>query len=154
MRIALLSESASPECLERELPQLLRSYKDNMNSGRLDKAMDCMEQASALALAVYGQDQRQLGESHSAEALSEALCCRILPHQNHGSLKNRHTELAAQFQNVLAKSSASGIRSEAEKRSLAESWLELAISFAKVSVKYEADILKQQEQTALQLKMG
>ena len=127
-----------------------------MHSGCLDKAMDCMEQASALALAAYGQDQRQLGESHSAEALSEALCSRIFPHQNHGSLKNRHTELAAQFQSVMTKASASGICSDAEKRSLAESWLELAVSFAKVPVKYEADMLKQQQkqQTTLQLKMG
>ena len=156
-RIALLSESARPECLEREMPRLLQSYKSNMHSGCLDKAMDCMEQASALALAVYGRERHQSGTPLSSEELAQELQQRILPHQSHGSLKNRHTELAAQLQNVLAKASASGIRSEALKRSLAESWLELAVSFAKVPVKYEADILKQQqkqEQTTLQLKMG
>ena len=50
-----------------------------------------------------------------------------------------------------------GIRSESEKQELAESWLELAISCAKVSVKYEADVLKQQqkqEQAAIQQEMG
>lgn len=155
-RIALQSENTCPEFLERDIPQLIRDYRDNLSGGRLSRAMDCMEQASALALAVYGQGLRQLGEESSAEALSETLCSRILPHQNHVSLKNRHTELVAQLKNVLAKASASGIRGEAEKRSLAESWLELAVSFAKVPVKYEADILKQQkqEQTTLQLKMG
>ena len=32
-----------------------------------------------------------------------------------------------------------------EKQELADSWLDLAVSFAKVPVKYEADLIKQQQ---------
>ena len=119
--------------------------------------MECMEHASALALAVYERERRQLGERCSTEDLADALCRRILPHQNRGSLQRRPAELAAQFQGVLEKASAPGIRDESEKRELADSWLELAVSFARVPVKYEADILKQQqkqEQAIPQQEMG
>ena len=85
----------------------------------------------------------------------EELRGRILPHQNRSNLKNRTAELVEQTRRVFEKASASGIRSEAEKRELAESWLELAVSCAKVSVKYEADILKQQQkqEQAVTMKM-
>ena len=85
----------------------------------------------------------------------EELRGRILPHQNRGSLKSRTAELVEQTRRVCEKASAPGLRSEAEKRELAESWLELAVSCAKVSVKYEADILKQQQkqEQAVTMKM-
>ena len=38
-----------------------------------------------------------------------------------------------------------GIRTDAEKKAAASAWLELAISCAKVPVKYEADELKRQQ---------
>ncbi len=107
--------------------------------------MDCIELASALSLFAYGRELRQLGELRSPEELVEELCRGILPHQNRSSLKNRTAELAAQAQSVLEKVCSPGIRSEAEKRELAESWLDLAVSFVKVPVKFEADILKQQQ---------
>ena len=50
-----------------------------------------------------------------------------------------------QTRRVFEKAAAPGICGEAEKRELAENWLELAVSCAKVSVKYEADSLKQQQ---------
>ena len=79
----------------------------------------------------------------------------IHPHQNRNSLKNRTAELTEQVQGVLAKTSAPGIRSETEKRELADSWLELAVSCAKVPVKFEADSSKQQQKQAIpQLGMG
>ena len=50
---------------------------------------------------------------------------------------------------------APGIRSGTEKRALADRWLELAVSFAKVPVKYGADILEQQQKQAIpQQEMG
>ena len=49
-----------------------------------------------------------------------------------------------EIQSVLAKGSAEGIRSESGKRQLADAWLGLAVSCAKIPVKYEADLLKQQ----------
>lgn len=76
--------------------------------------MECMEHASALALAVYERELRQLGERQSPEGLAEALYRRILPHQNRGSLHRRPAELTAQFQSVLEKTLAPSIRSEAE----------------------------------------
>ena len=70
---------------------------------------------------------------------------RILPHQNRGILKNRADEIAVQFQSVLAKSNCQGIRTQAEKKEAASAWLELAISCAKVPIKYEADEIKRQQ---------
>ena len=70
---------------------------------------------------------------------------RILPHQNRMAIRNRTEEIAAQLQTALAKSSAPGVRGEAEKREIASEWLELALSCAKVSVKNDADELKAME---------
>lgn len=69
----------------------------------------------------------------------------ILPHQNRSILKNRADEIAMQFQSVLAKNNRQGIRTQAEKKEVASAWLELAISCAKVPVKYEADEIKRRQ---------
>ena len=69
----------------------------------------------------------------------------ILPHQNRSILKNRADEIAMQFQSVLAKNNCQGIRTQAEKKEVASAWLELAISCAKVPVKYEADEIKRRQ---------
>ncbi len=111
----------------------------------MDEAMGFMEQASALALFAYGREWRQMGKPMTATELEEQLRGRILPHRNRGSIKTRHSELAERVQDVLAKATAPGIRGEAEKQELAESWLELAVSLAKIPVKYDADRLKQQQ---------
>ena len=150
-----MRECAVPERLGRELADALRGYKMNTRVGRMDSAMDCVELASALALYAYGRELRQLGEPRSGEELVEELRGHILPHQNRSNLKNRTAELIEQTQRVFEKASAPGIRSEVEKRELAESWLELAVSCAKIPVKYEADIIKQQQkqQQAVTMKM-
>ncbi len=144
-RISRRMEASRPEYWEQDIPNLIDYFKTSLRLGFTDRAVECTEQASALALAVYSRELRQLGESRSAEELAEKLCRCIRPHRNRSSLRSRPGELAAQFQNVLAKTSAPGIRSDAEKRDLANSWLELAASYARVPVKYEADILKQQQ---------
>ncbi len=144
-RVSRRIAASRPEYWEQDIPNLIDYFKTSLRLGFTDRAVECIEQASALALAVYSRELRQLGEPRSAEELAEELCRCIRPHRNRSSLKSRPGELAAQFQNVLAKTSAPGIRSDAEKRSLANSWLELAASFARVPVKYEADILKQQQ---------
>ena len=69
----------------------------------------------------------------------------ILPHHNRSILKNRADEIAMQFQSVLAKNNRQGIRTQAEKKEVASAWLELAISCAKVPVKYEADEIKRRQ---------
>ena len=60
-------------------------------------------------------------------------------------MKSRRAELTTQLHSVLEKAAVPGIRSEDEKQDLAKGWLEMAVSFAKVPVKYEADILQQQQ---------
>lgn len=156
-RISRRMKGVRRDYWEQDIPNLIDYAKICLRWKQFDRAMECLEHASALALAVYEREMRQLGEPHSPEALTEALCRRILPHQNRGSLQRRPAELTAQFQSLLEKVSVSGIRCESEKRELAESWLELAVSCAKMSVKYEADILKEQqkqEQSMPQQEMG
>ena len=140
-----MKECVAPDRLGRELADALRGYEMNNRAGRIEAAMSCIELASALALFAYGRELRQLGEPRSDAQLLEELRGCIRPHQNRGSLKGRTAELVEQAQSIFAKASAPGIRSEAEKQELAESWLDLAVSCTKVSVKYEADILKQQQ---------
>ena len=150
-----MEESVIPERLDRELADALRGYEMNLRANRPDAATDCIELASALALFAYGRDLRQLGEPRSGAELAEEMRSCIHPHQNRSNLKSRTVELAEQVKNVLAKASAPGIRGEAEKRELAESWLDMAVSCAKASVKFEADTLKPQQKQAIpKLEMG
>lgn len=155
-RIGAIGETVKLDRLESELPNLVQQYRDHLHWGRFDKAMACVEHASALALAAYGRELRQMGQAVSAEELSETLRTHIHPHQNRGSLKNRHSELAIQIQSVLARESTVGIRSQGEKQQFANGWLELAVSFAKIPVKYEAEELKQRQkqEQAIQQEMG
>lgn len=141
---ACMEECVIPDRLGRELAEALAGYERNLRQNYPEAAMSCVELASALALYAYGRELRQLGEPRTGKELVEELRGCIRPHQNRSNLKNRTAELVEQTRRVFEKASAPGIRSEAEKRGLAESWLELAVSCAKVSVKYEADVLKQQ----------
>lgn len=147
-RIAARMQDVRLSHVEQDIPNLIDYYRTSLHWGHFDRAMDCMEQASAIALAAYGREMRQMGYTSSADELAEALCSRIHPHQNRGSLKNRHSEIAMQFQSVLAGRNAVGVRSQENKQQLADSWLEVAASFAKIPVKYEADELKQQQKQA------
>ena len=152
-----MEECVIPERVGRELTNALCGYEMNLRRDYPEGAMTCIELASALALYAYGRGLRQLGEPHSSEELLEQLRSCIHPHQNRSSLNSRTAVLAEQAHAVLKLASKPGIRSEAEKRQLTEGWLELALSCAKISVKYEADVLKQQqkqEQAALQQEMG
>lgn len=152
-----MEECVIPERVGRELTNALCGYEMNLRRDYPEGAMTCIELASALALYAYGRGLRQLSEPHSSEELLEQLRSCIHPHQNRSSLNSRTAVLAEQAHAVLKLASKPGIRSEAEKRQLTEGWLELALSCAKISVKYEADVLKQQqkqEQAALQQEMG
>ena len=152
-----MEECVIPERVGRELTNALCGYEMNLRRDYPEGATTCIELASALALYAYGRGLRQLGEPHSSEELLEQLRSCIHPHQNRSSLNSRTATLAEQAHAVLKLASKPGIRSEAEKRQLTEGWLELALSCAKISVKYEADVLKQQqkqEQAALQQEMG
>ena len=142
---ACMAEYTATDHLEQDIVAMLHGYEERLRAGRTKAAVDCMELASVLALSACGRELRQMGEPRSAEELVDDLQRRILPHRNRGSLKSRCAVLAAQLQSVLEKASASGIRSKAEKQEIADSWLELSVSFAKVPVKYEADLIKHQQ---------
>ncbi len=135
-------ESTRLDRLEQELTAAFHGYVENIRTGQMDAAMDCMEAASALALTAYDQELRQLGNPQSTEELVDKLCGHILPHRNRSSLRSRRTELLEQLRGVLEKASAPGIHSRDARQELAGSWLDLAVSFAKVPVKYEADSIK------------
>lgn len=152
-RIAVYLENARPDCLGRELHSAIKGYQMNLQADHMDAAMDCVEQASALALFAYGRELRQMGRPMADSQLTEQLQSGILPHQNHGSIKNRNREIAVQVQKVLEQNTAPGIRSAADKESAAQAWLDLALSLAKIPVKYDADILKQQEKQSAAMRM-
>ena len=155
--IAEKSESVKLGSLESGLSGLLCSFQNDVQLNRIGKALDHMDRASALALAAYSQELRQLGEAAGGEELTKRMCERILPHQNHSVLKNRHRELAPKVQAVLAQQKAPGIRSEEDKRQMAEAWLDLAVELAKPSIRYEAEELKkwqkQQQDNSLSMTM-
>ena len=125
---------------------MFQRYEKNLRADRVDTAMECIQWASALALTAYDRELRQMGEHRSTGKLLVELQRHILPHRNRGSLKSRRAELTTQLHSILEKASVPGIRSKDEKQDLAKGWLEMAVSFAKVPVKYEADNLQQQKQ--------
>ena len=104
-----------------------------------------METMAALSLSVVLRECKQMGTALTVEQGVRFLESHILPHQNRSILKNRADEIAMQFQSVLAKNNCQGIRTQAEKKEVASAWLELAISCAKVPVKYEADEIKRRQ---------
>ncbi len=146
-RIGAISESVKLDRLTFEIPHLIQHYRNNLRWARFDRTMDCAEQASALALAACGRELRQMGEQVSTEELTMALRRRIQPHHNRSDLQNRHSGLTEQFQRVLEKTNTAGIRSQTDKRQLAAAWMDLAVSFAMIPVKYEAEKLRRQGQT-------
>ena len=128
--------------LEKELPKLPLFFQNHVLHDEIGKATLRTDEASALALAAYCRELRQLGAPIGTPELCERLCAKILPHQNHASLKSRYRELSVKTQAVLKQSASPGIRSTEGKRQMAEAWLDLAADFTKVSVKYEAEELK------------
>ena len=154
-RIQNFYAAAKADRADRQLPGLIQQYRYQMKWGRFDKAMDCMEQASALALAAAGRELRQLGREASPEQMMERLKALIQPHQNRSSLQNRGSEIALELQRILAASASPGIRTQAEKEGFAQSWLELAADCAKVPIKYDAERLKleQEQEESMEIKM-
>lgn len=153
-RIGKLSVRAKPDTIQQVLPWLLDKYCAHLHWGRFDHAMACMEQMAALSLAAYSRELRHLGDLVSTEELTETLRRHILPHQNRSVIKNRDTEIRMEIQSVLAKGNAEGIRTESDKRQLADAWLGLAVSCGKIPVKYAADQLKQYQKQMEEAKLS
>jgi len=80
-RIGQRMTSSRLEYWEQDIPNLIDYFKTSLHWGYFDRAVECMEQASVQALAVYGRELRQLGEEpRSAEELAEELRRRICPY--------------------------------------------------------------------------
>ena len=137
--IELICNTEAEPVVYGECPSLGLSVED------LDQAMEHMETMAALSLSVVLRECKQMGTALTVEQGVRFLESHILPHQNRSILKNRADEIAMQFQSVLAKNNRQGIRTQAEKKEVASAWLELAISCAKVPVKYEADEIKRRQ---------
>jgi len=58
---------------EKDVPKLMNHFQRCLREGRMDKAVECMEQASAQVLGLYGMMLGHLGEPHSKEDLMEDL---------------------------------------------------------------------------------
>lgn len=144
-RIGARCKEVQPDRAVYQFPGLLLRYRNDLHWGRFDQAMERMETMAALALSVVLRECKQMGIALTTEQGVRFLESHILPHQNRSILKNRADEIAMQFQSVLAKNNRQGIRTQAEKKEVASAWLELAISCAKVPVKYEADEIKRRQ---------
>ena len=144
-RIGARCKEVRPDRAVYQFPGLLLRYRNDLHWGHFDQAMERMETMAALALSVVLRECKQMGTALTTEQGVRFLESHILPHQNRGILKNRADEIAMQFQSVLAKNKCQGIRTQAEKKEVASAWLELAISCAKVPVKYEADEIKRRQ---------
>ena len=138
-RIGLKCAASRPEQVERRIPALFQRYQSQLRKNRMDEAVDCVEEMAALSLLAVLRECRQLGTVLTSEQGVRYLQSRIRPHQNRDSLNRRTTEIADLVRDAVAKSERTGVRTRAEKRDIASAWLELAVSCAKVSVKYEAD---------------
>ena len=144
-RIGARCKEVQPDRAAYQIPGLLLQYRNDLHWGRFDQAMEHMETMAALSLSVVLRECKQMGTALTTEQGVRFLESHILPHQNRSILKNRADEIAMQFQSVLAKNNCQGIRTQAEKKEVASAWLELAISCAKVPVKYEADEIKRRQ---------
>ena len=154
-RICTLSKFTLPDRLDLELPRLLERCRSHLRCGRTEQAMDCAERSAALALAACRLELRQLGKRFDDGAFEQALCRRLPPHRNCGSLSNALKDAAAQLQSTLSRSTAPGTRGEEDKRTLANRWLELSAAFARLPVQQAAEELERQEQRpARQMEMG
>ena len=155
-RIGAKCKAAKSEQVIQQIPILFQQYQKQVRQCRMDEAVDCLEEMAALALLAVLRECRQLGTALTPEQGARFLQSRILPHQNRGSLTRRTAEIAGLVRDAAAKSESPGIRTQSEKREIANAWLELAAACAKASVKYEAEQLEQrpEQEQAIQQEMG
>ena len=155
-RIAVKCVDLKPDRAEQRVPALFQFYRRCLQEKRLDTAMDCAEEMAALSLLVTLRECRQLGTALTPDQGCQYLQSHILPHQNRRSIPSRTEEIAARLQTGLTRAAPRVCEEKREKREIAGAWLELALSCAKVSVKYDAEELKQmdQQKQAPEMEMG
>ena len=144
-RIAALAVVSKGEWAQRQLSGALQRCEQDLRWGRMEQVAGHMESIASLALACARRELRQLGEDVSKERLSALLQEHMQPHRNRADIKTQVNEISGELQAVLEKAVTVGVRTRAEKESIAGAWLELAVSCAKVPVQYEADRLRQEQ---------
>jgi len=77
------------------------------------------------------------------KTLSKVLCQYVQPYQNRANVRSRSREIEAEMKKTLGLNSATAIRSTEQKKQLTEAWFQLALTCAKASVKYEAEMYRQ-----------
>jgi hypothetical protein len=127
----------------KQIPALLEQYRIHLRLGHFEQAMSCMESAAGLALSAAVRAFRQTGREFTPAEWSNALYKRIMPHKNRDSLQGRDKKLATDLQAVLAK--CTGATTEADHFKDAAAWMDFAVSCTMAPIRYEADILKEQQ---------
>lgn len=150
-RLGELCSAARPEGLERRLPDLLLRCQECLRCDRPGEAMECAEQAAALAMAAALEECRQMGAEMTGPQIAETLRRRIRPHRNREGLKNRFGVLNEQLKSALGLAATIGEGGGPNRKRLGRAWLDFAVSCAMLPVKYEADQFKQQQKEAANL---
>jgi hypothetical protein len=135
-----LPKSTDPE---KRLPDLLQNFRYYLQWGKLEKALECMENMAALSLAAATREHRQMGRNLSPNELATILQNNFKPHQNRGNIQNRAGDLARGLQAALSQQQSDGIRTAEQKQLQADTWMELALGCVKVIISVQADELKQ-----------
>lgn len=115
----------------------------------MDLAVDAMEQISACAFSLTLREHKQLGTPLPVDHAVSLLQDQMKPHTNRASIPSRTAEITSAIQAALLQTQRVGIRGEEEKRKMAQMWMELAVSCAKIPVKYAADELAGTQKQAL-----
>lgn len=137
----------------QQIPILLDGCVSDLRWHSPEKAIKRLEAAAALALAVVHREYLQMGKSFSEQQTARMLQERIQPHRNRGSLQKQSPKLIGQFQTILEKDRALGVRTPSEKEELAALWLDFAASCAMAVVRHETEQSEQQE-SKFEMKLG
>ena len=79
----------------------MKRYERELQYGRFEQAMECMETASAFALAAALRERRQLRELVSETQVAAFLRDENWPNHNQKALKGRSEELLSDLQSVM-----------------------------------------------------
>ena len=115
----------------------------------MDLAVDAMEQLSACAFSLALREYKQLGAPLTTAQAVSLLRDQMKPHTNRASIPSRTAEIASAIRAALFQTQRVGIRGEEEKREMAQMWIDLAVSCAKIPVKYAANELAETQKRAL-----
>ena len=145
-RIADISMSMTePLNPEKMFADLLRSYRENLRSGRSGQATECLETIAALSMYEAARQYRQMEISVSREERSDMLRARFHPHHNRSKVSSRTDEIASSIQSALALARAEGIRTSEYKQKQADAYMDIALQCAGAIIRTQTDEFKQSQ---------